>query len=169
MADITITDDYLKAAATFVKNYNKTFPKESINYILDADYISSDAKARTMDYKAIAPVNMANKLGSAHGGYIAAISDELMGNAIHFYNSVLGPHYAVTTINMTFNCVKPIFAGEEIRLHIAIRHIGKRTASATCEIFKGDVLCAYSSESFAIIQNSEVPDVMAEANKLLNK
>lgn len=166
MSERPITEKYLKACADNINEFNATFPDNNINHILVAKCVSCDAQARVMDYVMTVPENMINKVGSAHGGFIAAISDELMGNAVHFYGTANDPQFAVTTINMTFNCLKPMFTNDEIKLHVVVRHMGKRTASATCEIFRGDVLCAFSSESFAVIKTDKVPDFTSQgANK----
>ena len=101
--------------------------------------------------------DMVNILGTAHGCIICGLLDEAIASTCDVY--FLDPDKIVTTIDMQFNCLKALHAGDEIIIKAYALHGGKRTATGRAELWRGDELCALATECCAVI----------DRNKTINK
>lgn len=100
-----------------------------------------------IDFKYVADKTMLNIIGAVHGGIMAGLADECMGYGA---NALIGNDDEVlTTSDMQFNCMKAIHNGDELRIHVTLRHAGKRTIITTAEIFRDDTLVFMATENLA--------------------
>jgi len=87
-----------------------------------------------------------NPLGSVHGGWIATLLDSAMGCAVH---SVLPAGQLYTTIDLSINFVRPVFAHTgKLTCEGNIIHAGGRIATAEGRVWdERGALIAHGSET----------------------
>lgn len=120
-----------------------------IEHIFCKKVIGYDLKNRSMDFEALVPAGAINRIHVAHGAYICGIMDDCMGlTASCFVNDKKDNP---TTADMQFNRLKAVNIGDKIRIHCVVRHIGKRLIIVSSEIYRGEELCAFSTENLALI------------------
>lgn len=131
--------------------FNKYYKAEetSINYILRKRLVSYDIQERSMRFEAVVPDSAKNEINAAHGAYISGVLDDCMGFCALCF--VEQPDQNPTTADMQFNCVARLHPGDKINICAKLRHIGKRSAVVSAEIYRNGQLCAFGSENMAII------------------
>ena len=132
-------------------------PEGSFLRMLDKKLLDLSLSEKWIDFQFAVDERHVNVIGTAHGGIMAGIADECMGFGAA---SLVGlENEVITTSDMQFNCLKPIFKGDVLRIHVCLRHAGKRSLITTAEIFRGEDLVFMATENFFRIPRGDVaPD-----------
>ena len=119
-------------------------PKDSCLHLFDKTLLDFSIPEQWMDFQFVVGENHLNVIGTVHGGVMAGIADECMGFGAA---SLLGlEDEVITTSDMQFNCMKAIYLGDVLRVHIILRHAGKRSLITTAEIYRGEDLVFMATE-----------------------
>lgn len=146
-------EELKKSITSFVEDHHNA-PYGYIEHIIRRDYLDCDPEAGWVDYTFTIPPEAANIIGTVHGGYIAAISDETMGiTATGFMND---EDAAVTTLDYQLNTIKAMHVGDKIRMRCTVEHIGSRTVLAHAVMYRGDEITAMATENFAHLSKSKI-------------
>ena len=91
-----------------------------------------------------------NPSGTVHGGFAATLLDSAMGCAVH---SLLKPGQAYTTVDMTINFVRPVFANTgRLKCEGKVIHPGSRIATSEGRVWdQNGKLVAHGSETCFIM------------------
>ena len=90
-------------------------------------------------------------LGVVHGGAIATLADHTGWYAVI---SELESGFTSVTIEIKINYLKPA-SGDILRAEAKVVNRTKRTAFATIEVFSKDLLVAYATGTYAIINENK--------------
>lgn len=89
-----------------------------------------------------------NYFGGAHGGLIATLVDTVC----FFPRPFLPSGRLVTTANLNVNYVRPAEPGDHLAARAEVLHLGKRTASLTVRVTKGEgVLVAHGTVTLVVL------------------
>ena len=113
-------------------------PEGSFNRLLAKTLLGFSIEEGWIDFQFVAKDVHVNLMGVVHGGVMAGLADECMGYGAASLIGIDGE--VLTTSDMQFNCMKPIYSGDVLRVHISVKHVGKRSVIATAEIFRGEEL-----------------------------
>ena len=91
-------------------------------------------------------------MGVVHGGAIATLADHTGWYAVI---SLLDEGYTSATIELKTNFLKPA-NGEVLKAVAKVVNKTKRTVFATIEVFAKDLLVAYATGTYAIIDESKL-------------
>lgn len=133
--------------------HNST-PYGYLENIIHREYLDSCPEENWVDFKIVIPPEAANTIGTVHGGYIAAISDESMGLAA--LAMINDPDYMLTTLDFQMNTLRAMHIGEVIRLHCTMEHVGSRTVLCHGVFYRGDEICAMTTENYARIPTGKI-------------
>ena len=131
-----------------------TSPEGNYIHLLGKTLLDFSIEEKWVDFKFIVDERHVNVIGTAHGGIMAGLADECMGFGAA---SLIGlADEVITTSDMQFNCLKPIFKGDELRIHVCLRHAGKRSLITTAEIFRGKDLVFMATENLFRLPKGKV-------------
>ncbi len=120
-------------------------PEGSYLRLLDKTLLDFSVEERWIDFKFVVDARHLNVIGTVHGGIMAGLADECMGFGAA---SLIGlEDEVITTSDMQFNCMKAIYVGDVLRIHVSLRHAGKRSLITTAEIFRGEELVFMATEN----------------------
>jgi len=148
MAMEKVTNEIVWERLKRIGELNMKYPENSINRIISYKVIGFDIEKKTADFEAVIPSGVENKLGSVHGGYVVALTDELM--CITAFLLAIDVNTLATTLDMSFTCLKPLHEGDKLDVHVEVKHAGKRSISVACEMYKDGVLCTCGSENLIV-------------------
>lgn len=94
-------------------------------------------------------------MGVVHGGAIATLADHTGWYAVI---SKLEQGFTSVTIEIKINYLKPA-SGDILRAEAKVVNRTKRTAFATIEIFSKDLLVAYATGTYAIIDERKIKNL----------
>lgn len=146
-----ITKEDIKNQMELLLKLNENAPDGSFEKMVNRKYIDCDLESKSMEFSCTILKSMINHIGVCHGGVLAGLMDECMGYTVHAFLSDRSG--SITTSDMQFNCLKPLLENDSIIIKCCVKHIGSRTAIVSSEIYKDNVLCAFSTENFARIDN----------------
>jgi uncharacterized protein (TIGR00369 family) len=118
-------------------------------YAIESDIWIAEVEAGRVVFEAAPSARFYNPLGTAHGGWISGLLDSAMGCAVH---SLLKPGQAYTTVDITINFVRPVFANTgRLKCEGKIIHPGNRIATSEGRVWdQGGKLIAHGSETCLI-------------------
>lgn len=94
----------------------------------------------------------ANYFGGAHGGLIATLID----TACFFPLPFLPSRRRLTTTQLQVNYVRGAAVGDALSAHAEILHLGRRTASLSVKVVRGDgALVAHGTAGLMFLDNPE--------------
>ncbi|QBS40809.1 hypothetical protein DMB37_12470 [Nocardia sp. CS682] len=88
--------------------------------------------ARSLTATVEVPLQYANAVGLLQGGFLSAMIDDLFGALS--YLTARGP---TTSLDMTTHYLRPVFAGERLRLHTVVRKSGRTAIFLAAEAHNG--------------------------------
>lgn len=95
-----------------------------------------------------------NYFGGAHGGLIATLVDTVS----FFARPLLPSGLEVTTTQLNVTYVRPAAVGDRLVSRCELAHLGRRTASVTVRVTRGDgALVAHGTVSLMVV-GGELPD-----------
>jgi acyl-coenzyme A thioesterase PaaI-like protein len=98
-----------------------------------------DAGADVPTYWARVEARHANTFGAAHGGYVAALVDVVVGRGTR---RLLADGRSFRTVSMAIDYPAGAELDEWIRFTVALDHLARRTAFVTCRVTCGERLVA---------------------------
>ncbi len=123
-------------------------------HLLSKTLLDFSIEEKWIDFQFIVDERHVNVIGTAHGGIMAGLADECMGFGAA---ALLGlKDETLTTSDMQFNCMKPIFKGDVLRVHMCLRHAGRRSIITTAEIFRDEDLVFMATENLFRIPRGNV-------------
>lgn len=156
------TDNTKESFLEFIERHfsmTAASPERCYIHLLGKTLLDFSLEEKWIDFQFIVDERHVNVIGTAHGGIMAGLADECMGFGAA---ALIGlKDEVVTTSDMQFNCMKPIFKGDVLRIHMCLRHIGRRSVIATAEIFRGEDLVFMATENlFRIPRDNVASDSM---------
>ena len=132
----------------------KNAPEGSIEILIEKEFSACSVEEMWMDCTFTVPKAAENRIGTAHGGYLAAILDESMG---YSFSALSGdPEISPVTLDYQVNTIRALRPGQTARIHCTVDHVGKRTALCHGYIYDGDRLCATATENYALIESGRL-------------
>jgi uncharacterized protein (TIGR00369 family) len=118
-------------------------------YAVESDIWITEVESGRVVFEAEPSALFYNPLGTVHGGWTSGLLDSAMGCAVH---SLLKPGQAYTTVDMTINFVRPLFANTgRLKCEGKIIHPGNRIATSEGRVWDRDgKLIAHGSETCLI-------------------
>ncbi len=93
-------------------------------------------------------VQMTNRQGTVHGGFIATLCDSAMARAM---TSAMAPKTRAISFDLKVNFINYCRPGDRLRATGRVLHAGRRTGVAECRVEgPGRTLVATSTASFSI-------------------
>ena len=119
-------------------------------YAIESDIWITEVEIGRVVFEAEPSALFYNPLGTVHGGWISGLLDSAMGCAVH---SLLKPGQAYTTVDMTINFVRPVFANTgRLKCEGKIIHPGNRIATSEGRVWdQNGKLVAHGSETCFIM------------------
>ena len=149
MLKLNTTDEKCRAIIDRLISHLDKFPEGNFNRLLDKTLIGFNIEERWIDFRFVADERHINIIGAVHGGIMAGLADECMGYGTA---ALIGMQdESLTTCDMQFNCLKAVYKGDELRVHVSLKHLGRRFLVAGAEIFRGDELVFIATENLARI------------------
>ncbi len=118
-------------------------------YAVESDIWITEVESGRVVFEAEPSALFYNPLGTVHGGWTSGLLDSAMGCAVH---SLLKRGQAYTTVDMTINFVRPVFANTgRLKCEGKIIHPGNRIATSEGRVWDRDgKLIAHGSETCLI-------------------
>ena len=119
-------------------------------YAIESDIWITEVEVGRVVFEAEPSALFYNPLGTVHGGWISGLLDSAMGCAVH---SLLKPGQAYTTVDMTINFVRPVFASTgRLKCEGKVIHPGSRIATSEGRVWdQNGKLVAHGSETCFIM------------------
>ena len=139
------TDQDCREFAERILSTAAVSPEGRYGRLLAKTLLGFSLEEKWIDFEFIVDDRHLNVIGTVHGGIMAGLADECMGFGAA---SLMGLEDEVlTTSDMQFNCMKAIRKGDVLRIHVCLRHAGKRSVITTAEIFRGEDLVFMATEN----------------------
>lgn len=154
MQNTDYTNENFRALIERLLSMTAASPEGCYIHLLNKTLLDFSLEEKWIDFQFIVDERHVNVIGTAHGGIMAGLADECMGFGAA---ALLGlKDETLTTSDMQFNCMKPIFRGDVLRIHMCLRHAGRRSVITTAEIFRGEDLVFMATENLFRIPRDNV-------------